>query len=164
MEWRQSVTDGRMDSCEHGIRTGPKLSWATILCVRAGEFCTVALSVYRVFRTCLTRAMLWGEEIVDLLCVHVRAMLLSIILNTSTEGLIALKVGLLLDKWGGRVCRGGCKKQRWIFKKLAAIPPSRGETETPRNTPFLRKQRLAPNRIPHFVRIANQRQTRKRGP
>ena len=49
------------------------------------------------------------------------------------------------------------------FKKLAAMQLSRGETDTPRNTSFLRMQRLAPNRISHSVRIANTRKTRVRG-
>ena len=73
------------------------------------------------------------------------------------------RVRMLLKQIGGRGCRGGYGKQRWIFKKLAAMPPSRGETDTPRNTPFLRMQRLAPNRIPHSVRIANMRKARVRG-
>ncbi len=43
------------------------------------------------------------------------------------------------------------------------MPPSRGETDTPRNALLLRMQRLAPNRIPHSVRIANMRKARVRG-
>ena len=62
------------------------------------------------------------------------------------------RVRMLLKDIGGRGCRGGYKKQRWIFKRLAALPPSRGEMETPRNILFsndlfLRKQRLAPNGV-----------------
>ena len=70
---------------------------------------------------------------------------------------------MLLKDIGGRGCRGGYRKQRWICKRFAALPPSRGETDTPRNTLFLRMQRLAPNRIPHSVRIANMRKARVRG-
>ncbi len=49
------------------------------------------------------------------------------------------RIRMLLKDIGGRGCRGGCRKQRWIFRKLAALPPSSGETETPRNTLLLRK-------------------------